>query len=139
METHVGFYLKKISEKLEKRANEEGRKKDITYSQGKILWYLHRSADEKVYMKDIEKYFDCSHATVFGLLKRLEEKGRVEILPDERDKRAKTVRVTEFEKNNFSKIKRQRLLLEGIILKDFSDEEKQTLSKYLERIYTNLE
>ena len=31
------------------------------------------------------------------------EKGRVEILPDESDKRAKTVRVTEFEKKNFSK------------------------------------
>lgn len=139
METHVGFYFKKISEKLEKRANEEGRKKDITYSQGKILWYLHRRADEKIYMKDIEKYFDCSHATVFGLLIRLEEKGRVEILPDESDKRAKTVRVTELEKKNFSKIKGQRTLLEETLLKDFSEEEKKQVSEYLCRIYKNLE
>lgn len=139
METHVGFYFKKISEKLEKRANEEGKKKDITYSQGKILWYLHRRADEKVYMRDIEKYFDCSHATVFGLLKRLEEKGRVEILQDENDKRAKTVRPTEQEKNNYSKLKRQRILLEETLLKGFSDEEKEKVSEYLERIYKNLE
>ena len=90
-------------------------------------------------MKDIEKYFDCSHATVFGLLKRLEEKGRVEILPDESDKRAKTVRVTEFEKKNFSKIKGQRMLLEETLLKDFSEEEKKQVSEYLCRIYKNLE
>jgi DNA-binding MarR family transcriptional regulator len=90
-------------------------------------------------MKDIEKYFDCSHATVFGLLKRLEEKGRVEILPDESDKRAKTVRVTELEKKNFSKIKGQRMLLEETLLKDFSEEEKKQVSEYLCRIYKNLE
>ncbi len=139
METHVGFYFKKISEKLEKRANEGGRKRDITYSQGKILWYLHSRSGEKIYMRDIEKYFDCSHATVFGLLKRLEEKGRVEILPDERDKRAKTVRPTEQEKDNYSKIKRERKALEETLLKGFSDGERQSVSKYLERIYQNLE
>ena len=139
METHVGFYFKKISERLEKRANEKGKKRDITYAQGKILWYLHSRSGEKIYMRDIEKYFDCSHATVFGLLKRLEEKGRVEILPDERDKRAKTVRPTEQEKDNYSKLKRERRVLEETLLKGFTDEEKQSVSEYLERIYQNLE
>ena len=77
METFVGFYFKKISEKLERRANEEHLRSDVTYTQSKILWYLRAHEKEKVLMRDLEKYFDCSHATIFGILKRLQEKGYV--------------------------------------------------------------
>lgn len=139
METHVGFYFKKISEKLDKRANEEGRRRDVTYSQGKILWYLHKHADEQVTMRDMEKYFDCSHATVFGLVKRLEEKGRVELVPDTRDKRAKVVRLTDLQQNTFARLKAQRMRVEEILLKGFTDREKQVFLEYLDRIYKNLE
>lgn len=139
METHVGFYFKKISERLERRANEEGRGKDITYAQGKILWYLHKHAEEKVTMRDLEKFFDCTHATVFGLVKRLEEKGRVYLEPDESDRRAKVVKITELEKKNFQSVKNRRFATEQALLKGFSEEEKEAVTQYLERIYNNLE
>lgn len=139
METHVGFYFKKISERLERRANEEGRGKDVTYAQGRILWYLHKHAGEKVTMRDLEKFFDCAHATVFGLIKKLEEKGRVYLEPDETDRRAKIVKITELEKKNFQEVKNRRLATEEALLKGFSDEEKENVSLYLERIYKNLE
>ena len=48
METQVGLYFKKISEKLERQANCRRAQRDITFSQGKILWYLHRCEDEPV-------------------------------------------------------------------------------------------
>ena len=41
-ETHTGMFLKKISEKLERLANGDAGRKDITFSQGKVLWLLHR-------------------------------------------------------------------------------------------------
>lgn len=141
METHVGFYFKKISERLERRANEERRDKDndITYAQGRVLWYLHKHADEKVSMCDIRKYFDCAHATIFGLIKKLEEKGRVYLEPDETDRRAKVVKITELEKKNFQEVKNRRLATEQALLKGFSEEEKEAVTQYLERIYNNLE
>lgn len=94
METQVGVYFKKISEKLERRANCEGDKRDITFSQGKVLWYLHKHEGEDVTMRDIEKFFDCSHATVSGIVSRLVEKGYVAVETDKNDRRAKNVRTT---------------------------------------------
>lgn len=56
METQVGLYFKKISEKLERQANCRRAQRDITFSQGKILWYLHRCEDEPVTLRDIERF-----------------------------------------------------------------------------------
>ena len=59
-ETHTGMFLKKISEKLERLANGDAGRRDITFSQGKVLWFLHKRENEGVTtMRDIEKFFDC--------------------------------------------------------------------------------
>lgn len=139
METHVGFYFKKISEKLEKRANEDGKKRDITYSQGKILWYLHKHEGEKVTMREIEKFFDCSHATVSGLVSRLAQKGYVDVVRNESDKREKIVKTTKKENESFQTMKERRGRMEERLLQGFSDEEKAELSAYLDRVYKNLD
>ena len=76
MQTHTGMFLKKISEKLERLANGDAARRDITFSQGKVLWFLHRREGEgTTTMRDIEKFFDCSHATVSGIVSRLAGKG----------------------------------------------------------------
>lgn len=62
METQVGLYFKKISEKLERQANCRRAQRDITFSQGKILWYLHRCEDEPVTLRE--------HRTIFRLFSR---------------------------------------------------------------------
>jgi DNA-binding MarR family transcriptional regulator len=138
METFVGFYFKKISEKLEKRANEVPVRRDITYTQSKILWYLRTHEKEKVLMRDLEKYFDCSHATIFGILKRLQEKGYVLLEQDEEDKRAKKVCRTEKAKERFRDIKNRRNRTEELLLEGFTDEEKKDFSAFLDRVYENL-
>ena len=132
METQVGVYFKKISEKLERRANCEGDKKDITFSQGKVLWYLHKHEGEDVTMRDIEKFFDCSHATVSGIISRLVE-------TDKNDRRAKNVRTTEKENASFRDMKMRHRKMEDILLRGFSDEEKKAFISFLDRVYGNLE
>ncbi len=138
MTTCVGFYFKKISEKLEKRANERPNRRDVTYAQRRILWYLHTQANGAAKMTEIEKYFDCSHATVFGLVKRLAEKGLVSVCQDEQDKRAKIVFLTEKEKVHFRKMKDDRQKTEALLLGGFSEEEKKEFSAFLDRVYQNL-
>ena len=70
METHIGLLLKKISEKMERRANDKREESGVTFSQGKVLWYLHTyGKKEPVTLRDIERYFDVSHATVSGLVR----------------------------------------------------------------------
>lgn len=139
METQIGVYFKKISEKLERRANCEGNKRDITYSQGKVLWYLHKHEDENVTMRDIEKFFDCSHATVSGIVSRLVEKGYVAVETDKKDRRAKNVRTTEKENASFRDMQARHRQMEELLLCGFSDEEKKSFVSFLDRVYGNLE
>ena len=139
METHVGFYFKKISERLDKRANESGRSCDVTCSQSRVLWYLRKHLGERVTMREIEQFLDCSHAPVSGLISRLQEKGYVELVRDEKDKRAKIVKPTQKEEQLYQSIKQRQLLREEALLQGFSDEEKQMLSDLLIRVYKNLD
>lgn len=138
-ETHTGIFLKKISEKLERLANGDAGRKDITFSQGKVLWFLHRRENEGVTtMRDIEKFFDCSHATVSGIVSRLAEKGYVSLEPDKNDRRAKNVCLTEKERKCFSQMLERQRTIEEKLLGGFSPGEKQQFSEYLSRIYANL-
>lgn len=139
MEKHTGFYFKKISERLERRANENGlKKRELTYAQGKVLWYLHRHEEEKVTLRDLERFFDCSHATVSGLIARLEEKGYVSLERDDRDRRAKVVSLTDKERENFRDMQNRHTELEEILLAGFSEEEREQFLGYLDRVHKNL-
>ena len=138
MKDDVGMYFKKISEKLERRANEDCGKRPFTFAQGKILCYLHEHETETVTLKDIEKFLDCSHATVSGLVSRLEEKGLVSLETNERDRRIKNLRLTEKEQNDYSEMKERQKSMEERLLSGFSEEERVQLSGYLKRIYQNL-
>lgn len=139
METHVGFFFKKISERLERRINaREQNKKDVTYAQGKILWFLHQNEDKDLSMRDIEKFFDCSHATVFGLVSRLAEKGYVCLQSAPSDKRLKIVKLTEKEQSLFKTMRLRQKDTEDTLLNGFSADEKIKFNEFLERVYRNL-
>ncbi len=112
----------------------------MTFSQGKVLWYLHTyGKKEPVTLRDIERYFDVSHATVSGLVSRLEEKGFVRAESDKNDRRAKNVSITETAEEMFREMKAQQRETEETLLKGFSDEERRVFKGYLQRIYANLE
>lgn len=138
METQTGLYFKKISEKLERRANEEAAPREITFSQGRLLCYLHGREGEKVTMRDIERFFGCAHATVSGLVSRLQEKGYVSVETDESDRRAKIVRTTPKEERCFREMQERHKKIEEILLSGFSEEEKAALISFLERVCRNL-
>ncbi|MBQ4270095.1 MAG: MarR family transcriptional regulator [Clostridia bacterium] len=138
MDEHVSMYFKKISEKLEKRANESLPKCEFTFTQGKVLWYLHKHENETVTLRDIERFLDCSHATVSGLVSRLESKGLVAIEQNKQDRRAKNVTLTERELSNFRAMKKHRKEMEETLLCGFSEEERAVLLGYLKRVYENL-
>ena len=104
-----------------------------------MLWYLHKHEGEDVTMRDIEKFFDCSHATVSGIVSRLVEKGYVAVETDKNDRRAKNVRTTEKENASFRDMKMRHRKMEDILLRGFSDEEKKAFISFLDRVYGNLE
>lgn len=138
MDKHIGMYFKKISEKLEKKANENLGKRELTFTQGKVLWYLHKHSGETVTLSDVAKFLDCTHATVSGLVSRLEKKGYLRVEADNNDHRAKNLFLTEKEMTKFRAMQEHRNLMEETLLHGFSEEEKNQLSAYLQRVYENL-
>lgn len=134
----VGFYVKKIAERLQAYADRRGYRSDVTYAQGKVLFYLHGQPNGVAAMKEIERYLDVSHATISGIVSRLCEKGMVSCEKSDKDARAKLVRLTATENDSFEEMKRRRAETEELLLKGFSQEERETMRKNLSRIYDNV-
>ena len=53
-------------------------------------------------------------------------------------RKRKILKPTEKERASFAETKKRRKEVEGVLLDGFSDEEKQAVSDYLDRIYNNL-
>ena len=138
MDKHVGMYFKKISEKLEKKANENLGKRELTFSQGKVLWYLRKNSEKTVTLSDVAKFLDCTHATVSGLVSRLEKKGYLRIETDQSDHRAKNLFLTEKEMTKFRAMQEHRKQMEETLLQGFDEKERNELLSYLQRVYENL-
>ena len=134
----AGVYIKKIAERLQAYADKKGYRHDVTFAQGKVLFYLHVQAGGEAAMKSVEEYLDVSHATVSGIISRLKEKGYVECEKSKEDARAKTVRLTAKENASFEEMKKRRADMERMLLKGFSEEERAAFSSFLERVYQNV-
>ena len=134
----TGVYIKKIAERLQAYADKKGFRHDVTFAQGKVLFFLHTQKGGEAAMKNLEEHLDVSHATVSGIISRLKEKGYVECEKSKEDARAKTVRLTEKENATFAEMKKRRAEMEGMLLKDFSEKERAEFVLYLERVYRNV-
>ena len=91
----IGFMFKQINTIYEKDLNNLLKTVGITASQCAVLDYLFRSNEEVVNQRDIERALSLRNPTVTGLLKRLDEKGFILSVPNEKDKRCKNIYLTE--------------------------------------------
>lgn len=133
-----GFLFKQIHDMLEKRANNELRKKGLTLMQVSVLTVLLDSEENRLSMKELEKYFGVAQSTIAGIISRLEQKELVEAVGNANDKRIKIVKITDFGKKCCETEFYQREKTEKAILEGFSEEEKKTLNSFLVRVADNL-
>lgn len=87
----VGRLLKQVSDRLAVMANADLKKLDLTLSQSKVLLFLEDQPDKRATQRELELHLRVSHATVHGLLARLDSKGLVRIVASEEDRRMRVV------------------------------------------------
>ncbi len=135
----IGFKIKKINDKLQKKADKTMEELDITFSQHHILVYLIHLENKTCSLKTLEKEFKVSQATMAGLIKRMEEKEIVKTHIGENDKRIKMVTITE--KGILICQKSREMMMKGeeTIKSIYSQEELNNLTNYLERLYKILD
>lgn len=89
-----GLLIKQINSALEKNANNDLRKQDLTFAQITALLAIRNCPERKISLKELEKVLHVAQSTTAGIISRLEQKGLVTALGDSSDKRIKLVQMT---------------------------------------------
>lgn len=133
-----GLLIKQIHNRIEKQANNALRAEDLTMMQISVLMALQKNENHQLSMKELEHYFSVAQSTVAGIVSRLEQKGFVEALGDNTDKRIKLVHITPDGEICCKEAAYKMDEAEETMFKGFSPEEETMLNQLLRRIVNNL-
>ncbi|HCX63665.1 MAG TPA: MarR family transcriptional regulator [Eubacteriaceae bacterium] len=112
--------------------------KDVTGTNLWIIAYLAENKYKDVYQRDLEKNFSTTRSTVSKVLKRMEEKGYLQRVPDSKDNRLKKLLLTEKAMKMDEEIHKEILAFESELLKDFDPQEVDQLHRYIQRMKNNI-
>ena len=135
---YLGHAIKKLHFLMDQLMNRKLQELELTCAQGHAIGFLRRS-EEPPCARDMETAYGLSHATVSGILSRLESKGFIEQQPDPRDRRVKRICLLEKGIACSESIRRHIQESEGIMAEGFTAEELEQFRSYLRRAISNLE
>lgn len=115
---------------------------DLTCSQCEVIGFMDHhnkmKPTEEINPILLERTFQVSRATICGILKRLEDKNVVEVIPSQKDNRYKQIVLTE-NASEFKSLMNQNLIeADGILLKGISEEEQAQFKYLLTKVLNNL-
>ncbi|MGM9634807.1 MAG: MarR family winged helix-turn-helix transcriptional regulator [Candidatus Avispirillum sp.] len=134
----IGYLIKNINDKMKVKADEDLKRCSLTLSQSRVVAFLD-SCGGQATQKEIEIYADVSHPTVVGIVSRMEQKGFVTCGFDGKDRRNKTVRLTDRAEAIAAEMKLNIEKNERKMLASLSEDDTERLREMLEVIYGNLE
>lgn len=117
--------------------NRQLQELDLTYTQGHIIGFLAMSREPPC-ARDLETAFGLSHATVSGLLSRMEAKGFIQLLPDTHDRRVRRIQLLG---KGMACSQRIRASIDGneqLMVRGFTPEEIALFHSFLQRTAQNL-
>ncbi len=111
-----------------------GRDNNVMCSDLSIIQFLMDNQDREIYQKDIEQYLSLTSPSVSNRLRELENKGLINRVYSKTDTRLKQVMVTESAKE-IDRIMRDEIeTFENRINRLLTDEEKECLSKVVDKL-----
>ena len=129
----------RMAKSIERLCNRKFQTIGCTGSQSRILCFLLIATQHKdIYQKDIEKALNLKNPTVTGLLKRLDEKGFILIVPNNKDRRCKNVYLTEKAYDIQKRMEADRKKIDKTLLIGMNKKETENLVKMLERVLYNI-
>ncbi len=137
--THIGPLIKLLNKEFELLHSEKARSMGLTPAQLFVLHYIALHPGQSICHRDIEKQFELTHATVSGIISRLEAKGFIDCRADENDRRFKNISITEKAKNCEAEMKKHIEHYESQLVNGFSDEEKKLLISFVVRMLDNVD
>lgn len=138
MNTHIGYIVKNIADKLHGRADANLKKHNLTFQQSKIIAFLANN-NKKTSQKEIENFLQVSHPTVVGIVSRMEQNGFLQTAIDPTDKRNKIVYLTKKALAKWEELKFTIEQNEKNMVKGLTQKQIQQFILVLQHIYKNIE
>lgn len=136
--THIGPLIKVANNFIDQQLSLDAETLGLTSGQMHILHFVCKNSDSGICQRRLEEHFNLSHATVAGIVARLESKDFVKCVASEADKRYKSVFPTEKALKCDAEMHKCIESAEARFFNGFSEEEKNELRSYLRRILANL-
>ncbi len=111
----------------------------VTGTHGWIIVYLAGKDGEDVYQRDLEREFNITRSTTSKMLANMEKNDLIGREKVARDDRLKKIVLTEKSKKLAEKIRLDNMAMEKRLTKGFSDEEIETMLKFVHRMRENIE
>lgn len=137
MKQHFGHRFRILHWCADQMTTDALAQMELTSSQGRIMGFIARSPVPPC-ARDIEDFFGLTHPTVSGTLARMEKKGFIEVRPDEHDHRCKRLYILPKGRECHSRMVQNIEQIEQRIVKDFTQEEQERFSEFLNRAIHNL-
>ena len=134
----MGFKIKQINNVYEKDLTKRLKILGITSSQCAVLDYQFHTNKEEVNQIDVEKSLNLKNPTVTGLLKRLDEKGFILVVPSDKDKRCKNVYLTEKAYDIRKRMEMDRKKLDKMLTLGMTKKEIEALDRMLNKVLYNI-
>ena len=128
---HMGPLIKLLNKEFEQLHSERAKGMGLTPAQLFVLHYISVHQGKSICHRDIEKKFELSHATVSGIIARLEAKGFIQCFYSEDDRRYKNILLTEKAKCCENEMKKHIDHYENQLMEGFSEEEKRLLHSFV--------
>lgn len=135
---HTGPLIKLLNKEFEQLHAEKAKSMGLTPAQLFVLHYIAMHQGENICHRDIENQFELSHATVSGIISRLEAKGFIQCFSAENDRRFKNIIITDKAKCCENEMKKHIEHYEAQLVKGFSEEEKLLLHGFIVRLLQNV-
>lgn len=135
--SHIGYLIKAINDKLKTKADETLKTHNLTLSQSRIVGLLSEKNGHAT-QKELEDILGVSHPTIVGLVSRMEQNGMVSTYFDG-NSRSKTVTLTPYALSLAKDMDGTITQNEKQMLNGFTDEEAEALRKALNAILKNID
>ncbi len=130
--------LKRISDRMEKRANDELGIYDVTSTQLRMLFCLSDQGENAVSLKAMERYFGVAQSTMAGVVLRMEKKKLINSFTDPADRRVKMIQITDAGRAICQAMEENRNRSEEFLLAGLNEEERKELHSLLFQVYRTM-
>lgn len=141
---NIGYSMNYCSKLLKNRLNKELEAEDITAAQFAVIKYiemnsLNNQLDRSITAVEIAEGLDKDKPTISGIINRLVDKGYVMKLPHKKDKRASTLKLTEYCVGKLPDLEAINEKVINSALKELSQDDLKMFQDIIDKIIQNLQ